>query len=183
MQLNKIMLAIAVSTGLFTGLAQAASVTNGGGGQVKFKGSINDSPCSISADTQDQTVPMGSVSAIALSKGVAHKQPFSIKLEDCNVGSPATNNNVTVTFTGSQLGADATLLDFTDGTAKGAGIQIIDTNNAPMTLGTASAVRTLSSGTNSLDFSAMVKAASGAPLASIVPGDFSAVTQFKLAYN
>jgi type 1 fimbria pilin len=183
MQLNKIMLAIAVSAGLFTGLAQAASVTNGGGGTVTFKGSINDSPCSISSGSTNQTVDMGSISASSLSSGHEIPKDFAIELQGCDFGNPAVHNQVTVLFTGTGTGTGNELVALQNGTAAGAGIELRDggTSGAAIKLGTATAAQTLTPGDNTLHYGAVLKKIAGAP--AIIPGSFSSTVNFKMLYN
>ncbi|MGP2706398.1 fimbrial protein, partial [Serratia marcescens] len=62
-----------------------------------------------------------------------------------------------------------------------ASIAITDTASNPIKLGTATAPQNLGTGTNTLRFAAYLQG-DGAS-ATVVPGDFTAVADFKLAYQ
>ncbi|HHL2560634.1 TPA: fimbrial protein [Yersinia enterocolitica] len=172
---NKAVLAATIfSTFAFT--AQAADDASG---NVTFTGSIIDSPCSIKPQSGDQTVDLGQISSAALtSKGTSTPRNFSIELEKCDI---ATMKNVAITFTGSTDNVDPALLGIT-GTAKGAGVVITDGSGATIKLGQASAPRALGVGTNTLQYSAYLQGNS-ATVGSVVPGEFTSVANFTLAYN
>ncbi|WP_223145918.1 fimbrial protein [Iodobacter fluviatilis] len=159
---------------LFAGSVFAADE---GTGTVKFEGSIIDAPCSISASTQNQIIPMGAISNKSIfSKDGKLKSNFTIKLEDC---TNATKKNVTITFSGP---ANDGLLALEGGTS-GAGIQIDDSYGVPMVLGTASAQTLLLPGENYLKFNAYLKPTTAAVSAEdIKPGNFTATATFALNY-
>jgi type 1 fimbria pilin len=157
---------------LFAGSVFAADE---GSGTVKFEGSIIDAPCSISASTQNQIIPMGAISNKSIfSKDGKLKSNFTIKLEDCTV---ATKKNVTITFDGP---ANAGLLTLV-GSASGA--EIDDADGIQMELGKASALVPMIPGENDLKFNAYLKpiAAAGVP-GDIKPGNFTATATFALNY-
>jgi hypothetical protein len=89
-------------------------------GQVEFVGTIIDSPCSITPDTADQTVPMGLVSSAVLAEGNTKVIPFNIELEGCTAEAA---KKVSVKFTGNsaETGGNALAIE---GTAAGAGAGI-----------------------------------------------------------
>jgi type 1 fimbria pilin len=173
MKLKSIVSVMACSM-LFAGSVFAADE---GTGSVKFEGSIIDAPCSISASTQNQIIPMGTISNQSIfSKDDKLKSNFTIKLEDCTI---ATKKNVTITFSGPATG---TLLAL-DGTAKGAGIQIDDSYGVQMELGKASAQIPMLAGENDLKFNAYLKPTAAAGAADdIKPGSFTATVTFALNY-
>ncbi|MBH3007151.1 fimbrial protein [Serratia ureilytica] len=174
MKLNKIMLTAVLAFGV-SSLAHAADQ---GHGKVTFTGSIIDAPCSISPETVDQTVDMGQVSNVALKNGgKSAPRQFDIKLEQCD---NSTLKTVTTTFEGKASAANKDLLGIV-GTASGASIAITDTASNPIKLGTATAPQNLGAGTNTLRFAAYLQG-DGASSA-VVPGDFTAVADFKLAYQ
>jgi type 1 fimbria pilin len=174
MKLNQIMIAVALTVGA-TSFAQAADQ---GRGKVTFTGSIIEAPCSIHPDSVDQTIPLGSISNVVLRDGGESKpRPFEIKLEQCDTSVQKT---VQVTFTGDASVAQPNLLGIT-GDAKGASVGITDTASKPVVLGTATRAYNLTDGNNTLRFSAFLKG-DGANDA-IVAGDFTAVTDFTLAYQ
>lgn len=177
MKLNKIMLAAALTFGAVS-FAQAADQ---GHGKVTFTGSIIDAPCSISPESIDQTVELGQISNVALeNSGQSTPRNFSIDLENCSFGTPATKNKVTVTFTGMESVAGNGLLGIT-GNAKGASVAITDGTGEVIKLGTPTKEQVLQDGNNTLSFAAYMQG-DGAS-ATIVEGDFQAVADFTLAYN
>ncbi|MDW5415857.1 fimbrial protein [Iodobacter sp. CM08] len=173
MKLKYIASAMACSM-LFAGSVFAADE---GSGTVKFEGSIIDAPCSISASTQNQIIPMGAISNKSIfSKDGKLKSNFTIKLEDCTV---ATKKNVTITFSGAAKDGLLAL----EGTTKGAGIQIDDSYGTPIVLGTASAAVPMLAGENDLKFNAYLKPVAAAASADdIQPGNFTATVTFTLNY-
>lgn len=174
MKLNKIMLAATLAMGVVS-FANVATAADAGHGKVTFKGSIIDAPCSISPDSVDQTVQLGQISNVALKDGgTSAPKNFEIKLESCSL---STLKTVTTTFTGSAGANDG--LGIT-GTAKGASIIITDGKGAPVKLGTATAAQTLQNGKNTLSFAAYLKGEGTS--VDIVPGDFTGITDFTLAY-
>lgn len=180
MKLNKIMMATVVAFGI----SSAANAANQGSGTVKFEGSIIDAPCSISADTMNQTVSLGQISKVALANaGQSTPVGFDIKLEGCDA---ATAKSVTTTFNGpTATSGKATLLALTSGSASGAGIGI-SYGGKPVVLGTATDGQGLLDGNNTLHFAAYLQGTTDASTSGAVPvvaGSFSAVADFTLAYQ
>jgi len=173
---------IAVATVMSLGLIATASAADEGHGKITFFGSIIDAPCSIKAGDEDQTINLGSISNAALeNSGKSTPVAFSINLENCSFGDPATKNKVDVTFTGAASTVNANLLGIT-GTAQGAGVAITAQGGAEaVKLGTATAAQTLADGNNTLSFAAYVQGESATT--PIVEGAFQAVTDFQLHYN
>lgn len=173
MKLNKIMMAAVLAFGV-TSVAQAADE---GHGKVTFTGSIIDAPCSIHPDSLDQTKELGAISNIALKNGgKSVPRVFKIQLEQCDI---TTKNKVRVTFSGNNSAANNQLLGIS-GTARGASVAIADASNNLIPLDTATAPQTLAAGNNDLAFTAYLQG-DGAS-ATIVPGNFTAVANFTLAY-
>nr|WP_315293293.1 fimbrial protein [Serratia proteamaculans] len=158
-------------------------------GTVTFKGSIIDAPCSITPETADQTVDLGQVSNVALTKqGKSTPKNFDIKLDKCDV---TTLKNVTATFSGAASAGNADLLGIT-GTAKGASIAITDGASRVIKLGEATKAQKIQKGNNTLAFAAYLQGdpdvaattpGGTATPAVIVPGEFSSVVDFTLAYQ
>lgn len=175
MKLNKIVAAI-VMAGSMVSFAQAKDQ---GHGTVTFVGSIIDAPCSISPDTIDQTVKLGEISNVALNAngntGTSIPRPFEIKLENCDI---STEKTVTTTFTGAE-GAVANHLGIT-GTASGASIVLTDGSGKPIELGQPTDAHMLQEGNNTLMFSAYLQ---GDGASAVVPGEFTAIADFTLAYQ
>lgn len=177
MTMNKTLLAIAVIFGM-SSLAHAADQ---GHGKVTFTGSIIDAPCSIAPESIDQTVELGQISNVALKDGGMSKpKNFDIKLEGCSFGTPAAKNKVAVTFTGIESVAGKGLLGITGG-AKGASVAITDGTGTVIELGKPTKEHVLQDGNNTLTYAAYMQGDGAA--ATIVEGDFQAVTDFTLAYN
>ncbi len=188
MNMNKMALAAMLICGSVS-LAHAAP-----GGEVKFEGSITDTPCSIDPDSEKQTVKLGAVSKPGLVKGInGPERKFSIKLLNCTIETAGTppvpvNNRVSVTFTGPQGGIPGTalsddLLGIT-GTAKGASIKLIDYSNIPVKLGQKSSLQTLSNGnSNQLEFTAYLTPNPGVTEAQIVEGAFTSTANFIMNYE
>ncbi|WP_447872497.1 fimbrial protein [Serratia fonticola] len=177
MKLNKIMVAAVLAFGTVSG-AQAA---DHGHGKVTFTGSIIDAPCSITPEASDQTVELGQISKVALlGGGKSTPRNFSIALENCTFGSPATKNKVQVTFTGMESAAKNGLLGIT-GAAKGASVVITQADGEIIKLGEPTKEQVLRDGNNSLSFAAYMQG-NGAS-AAITEGEFKAVADFTLAYN
>ncbi|MGB8663989.1 MAG: fimbrial protein [Serratia inhibens] len=175
MKLNKLMLATMIA---FASASVAHAASNQGSGKVTFTGEIIDAPCSVAPESTDQTVPMGQISSRLLAKqGKSESQPFSIELKDCAL---TTMKNVKVTFTGTPDPDNAKLLALS-GSASGAGIVIYDNLHAKdVELGTATDGQGLNDGNNSLKFAAYLQGSSAS--AAVVPGEFTSVANFTLAY-
>lgn len=174
MKLNKIAIAF-VLAGSMVSVAQAKDQ---GHGTITFTGSIIDAPCSISPDSVDQTVKLGEISNVALNAngytGTSIPRPFEIKLENCDT---TTSSQVTTTFTGAE-GATPNHLGIT-GTASGASIVLTDGSGKPITLGEPTDPHMIQDGNNTLMFSAYLQ---GDGASAVVPGDFSSIADFTLAY-
>lgn len=156
--------------------ASYAAAADQGHGTVTFTGAIIDSPCSISPDSVDQTIDMGQVSVNAIKDGGSSTpRPFDIKLENCSVTS-LSDKTVQATFTGAESTAVPGLLAIA-GVASGAGIAMTN-EGTPVVLGTPTAAQKISDGNNTLHYAAYLKGA-----ATVVPGNFSAVTNFTLTYQ
>ncbi|MDI3440675.1 fimbrial protein [Erwinia sp. V90_4] len=175
MKLNKIMLAAAMTFGAVS-LAQAASQ---GSGQINFTGSIVDAPCSIKGESIRQDINLGGISKALLAKKDGHSTPqqVNIQLENCDL---TDKNGVTLTFSGIANDKDQSMLALA-GNASDAGIVFIDSRGEKIKLGEASQPAKLAGTSATLSFNVYVAAASAST--NIVPGDFTAVTNFELAYQ
>lgn len=171
--------------------------TGNGSGTVRFQGQIIDAPCSIAPESEDQTVEMGMISYSQLvgpgNNGKSTPVPFSIKLENCNIGMPS-GDTVSITFNGVQSGKDNELLALT-GTADGSsvkmgeGIAISNGSGDILPIGTASSAQKLNAGDNTLQFSAWVQ--NDYPEyndyanqdSKFYVGEFTSVANFALSYQ
>lgn len=181
--MKKLHLAMALGMALASGSALAADQ---GHGTVNFKGEIIEAPCSITADTAEQTVDLGQVSSSTLKAGgKSTPKDFSIKLEDCDVTS-LTKKTVTATFTGKAASFDtSSSLLAISGTAAGAGIAITDNNTNVIKLGSASTAYTFTNDSRDAEllFSAYLQGAADNTKTPIVAGAFTSVANFTLAYE
>ncbi|MEG2734522.1 MAG: type 1 fimbrial protein [Hafnia sp.] len=177
MNLNKTLLAAVITLSTIS----MANAADEGHGKITFTGSIVDSPCSISPDSNEQTVELGQISNAALQDGGKSKpRNFDIKLENCAFGDPVAKNKVSVTFTGMESVAGNGLLGIS-GTAKGASVAITQANGEMIVLGQPTTERTVTNGNNTLSFAAYVQG-DGAS-STITEGEFQSVADFNLAYN
>lgn len=181
MNMNKTLLAAAMAFGV----AMTAQAADQGHGKVTFKGSIIDAPCSVATDSIEQEVDFGQLSAASLStlngnSGQSQPKNFQINLENCGFGNPAKNNNVTVTYSGMADAKNAKLLGVT-GTAKGIGIALTDGSGTQIELMKPTAPQPLQDGDNTLSFAAFVQ--NNGASTTVTEGDFSAITNFTLAYQ
>lgn len=178
MEMKKLVVAMGMGIVLASGSVMAADM---GHGTVRFAGSIVDAPCSITPESVDQTVELGQISNTVLANGgKSTPQNFNIELENCDLAG-LTDKTITATFTGATSQGNADLLGIT-GSASGASIAITDGSGQLVKLGEASPVHTLQDGNNTLAFSAYLQ---GDEIegAVIVPGEFSSVANFSLAYQ
>ncbi|WP_124387493.1 fimbrial protein [Pseudomonas sp. R5-89-07] len=166
---------VLLSVGL---LAGSVSMAHAADGTVTFLGSVHSGACSIKPDSVDQTVRLGAIAKHQLqSGGKSEARRVLIELEGCDL-TGLTDNTVTTTFTG----APSTVVPGAIGTVGGAGgVGIMMTHGGDLVkLGVPTAPQIISVGDNTLEFGAYVQ---GATTGTIVPGDFSAVTNFTLAYQ
>lgn len=184
MNVSKLVVAMGLGMALVSGAAMAedtapATPTDQGHGTVKFTGSIIDAPCSIAPDDNgEQVVDLGEVSKKLMeSGGTSNPKNFEIKLEQCDISDG--KSSVTATFTGAASADNPDLLGIT-GTAKGASIAITDGSGQLIKLGTASPAQKLQTGNNTLEFSAYLQGKTGV---AVVPGSFTSVADFTLAYQ
>ncbi|MGG4609857.1 fimbrial protein [Providencia sp. Me31A] len=186
--MKKLMLA----TFVLGALSSSAFAADQGSGEVKFTGTIITAPCSIAPGDESQTVPLGQISNVTLEKGNMSKpQPFSIKLEGCNLNATYVdaagetqnyNNTLNVTFKGTEWmnGTTATGLLQIIGDGKNAGVQLMTASGNKIKLNEKSDDRSFIEGDNELKFSA---ALAGVKDLKVTPGQFDATTNFVLSYN
>ena len=107
-------------------------------GTVNVQGTILDNTCIVSAATQQQTVPLGDISAKQFSASGSASSPvaFVIDLQDCG----AAASGVDFTFGGVPSSADETLLALESGSGSAAdiAIELQDANHQRLPLNQAS---------------------------------------------
>ncbi|WPU21986.1 fimbrial protein [Cedecea neteri] len=157
-----------------------ANAADQGHGTITFAGSIIDAPCSITPESIDQTVNLGQISNKALAKGgKSNLRAFDIKLESCDI-TGLKEKTITTTFTGTGSTALPGYLAIV-GTASGASIGITADDGKNINLGEASPVTTIQNGSNTLRFAAYLQGNGGDT--KVVPGEFTSVANFTLAYQ
>lgn len=150
-------------------------------GRVYVTGTITDNTCTLSPDSENIDVAMGSVSNrqfYQAGDGSAWR-PFVIDLQNCG----STVSGVTVSFSGTanQRNADLLALSEAADDATGIGIALYDSDKNLIPLGQSSEVLALSPGQSSahLQFYARYIADGGAVMA----GTANASATFILAYE
>lgn len=114
---------LAVTASLVMGIVSGAQAAGSNTAKVTFLGNIVDSPCSVTLDTEDQTVNMGSsIGNGTLSNGkttINNARTFHIDLEGCTWATEKNMNVVFTTGSGTTAATGATdnlALMKTDGT-------------------------------------------------------------------
>ena len=163
-------------------LATSASAVNAvaaGSGTITFSGDILEAACSFKPESTDQAVALGQVAKSQLATGgITNTQRFQIELTGCST-TGLTDKTVTAVFTGAESTDVPGALGVV-GTAQGAGIMMVNGSGDPIVLGTTTSARIITAGDNTLVFGAYLK---GKATGDITPGDFTAVTNFSLAYQ
>ncbi|WP_095109982.1 fimbrial protein [Pseudomonas sp. Irchel 3E20] len=164
-----------LSVGLLMGSVTAAQAADG---TVTFLGSVHSGACSIKPESVDQSVHLGSIAKHQLmAGGKSTPRSVFIELEGCDL-TGLTDKTVTTTFTGAPSAAVPGALG-TVGGAGGVGIMMTHGDKL-VELGVPTTPQLITAGNNTLEFGAYVQGAATAP---IIPGDFSAVANFTLAYQ
>lgn len=169
---------------LISGVMSASALAvDAGSGTVTFSGSIITAPCSIAPGEENQEVELGQISNITLDKGgESSPQPFQIKLEGCNLEK---DNQVVVTFKGTEAGSNTGYLQIT-GDAAGAAVKIMNSSGSQVKVNSG-ATQNYVEGNNTLKFQASLIGlelkGTNETVIPVTPGKFQAVTNFTLAYN
>ncbi|HFK4418709.1 TPA: fimbrial protein [Vibrio parahaemolyticus] len=183
----------------FVGSTSVFAAPSAGTGQVHFHGEVVNAACSISPESVDQTVELGSVAAHVLNDGnTSTPVAFNILLEDCDPtlfpegddeSDPTTAMDiVNVTFSGSPafdhgvigtptettfLGTDLTNVGIELRNSTGTVIEFASDAEPTVTS------QELIAGDNTLHFSAAV-AGTGS---TVTAGEFSSDVSFNLSYE
>lgn len=176
MKLNKLAVTLIMAMGVTAGVANAAG-TPGGTGKVNFKGQIVDAPCSIAADSTNQEKEMGAITVKTLEAGRSANVPFELHLESCDV---TTAHKAGIIFDGVRAESGNESLLMLNGTAKGAGLGIVNKNGDDITLSQEQDMGEVLQGDNTLNFTAYLEKVGSA---SIVPGNFTSVANFTMTYQ
>ncbi|UNK63553.1 fimbrial protein [Buttiauxella ferragutiae] len=159
-------------------VAFSAQAANGGEGVVNFTGSVINAACSIAPESADQTIDFGQISKTHLaSGGISELRDIDILLTNCDPTS-LVDKTVTVTFNGAAIPAAPTELGTTGNT--GTAIIINSPASGDVVFGQPGNPQIIGDGNNTLRYASWVKMATGGAVAE---GDFTAVTNFTLAYQ
>ena len=179
MKLSNIASTVIATLALVAGAAHAedpVAPVSVNGGTVHFKGELVNAECSVNTDSSDRTAKFTKVG------DTTSNIPFTIELNDCD---PAVAKTAAVAFTGQIDATDKTLLAVSSGnndnSAKGVGIEILDSKSSTLTPdgATFSAAQNLIEGTNTLNFTARYKATA----ATTAPGQANADATFVMKYE
>lgn len=184
MKTRPIVISLAASMMLFSGLAQARAPVVIPGGNIHFEGELVQIACAISVQSNSQTVAMGQYHTTLFSNvgDTTPPVPFTLTVNDCD-RSVATQ--ASVAFAGKADNVDPTLLALTAGasgtSATGIAIEILDSNSETLKPdgATYSVAQNLASGSNTLQFAARYKATA----AEVTPGSANADTMFIMKYE
>ena len=184
MKTRPIVISLAASMMMFSGVAPARGPVVIPGGNIHFEGELVQIACAISVQSNSQTVAMGQYHTTLFSNvgDTTPLVPFTLTVNDCD-RSVATQ--ASVAFAGRVDNVDPTLLALTAGesgtSAKGVAIEILDSNSQTLKPdgATFSAAQNLASGSNTLQFAARYKATA----AEVTPGSANADTMFIMKYE
>lgn len=155
MNKNTLVTAVIGFLGSIAMSAANADTTTVAGGTVNFKGQVVNAACSVTADSQDQTVTLDQVRTSQLAtagKVSGQGKPFDIVLADCDT---TVSTNASLTFNGQ---ADATIPSALAnnagaGSATNVALQLYGPDGKVLGLGTESSKITLTDGTNTIPLS------------------------------
>lgn len=174
-----------IKTVMASAIAMAAvsfgAAADAGQGVINFSGKVIDAPCSIDADSADQSIDFGQISKATLNgeNGISEQKPVTIRLINCDIGEESAKK-VKVTFSGMTVNGAKDELGTTGGT--GAAVVMSAADGSMVSFdGSKATELNLQKGNNTLQYSAWVKKATGA--GEVKEGAFTAVTNFALAYE
>ncbi|EPG8312666.1 TPA: fimbrial protein [Klebsiella aerogenes] len=182
MKMKNVAVACALMAGMtFTAssafAAKNAEPTNG---KIHFTGSLVNSACGLAPESSPVQVNFGEIPTSQLKDnqraGVKHAK---IVLQGCDTTVAKT---ATVTYTPATIDADNNALAaFTSGTAKGAGIGMVDSGNQDVEWGKAASQVNITDGETDIDFVAYLQANNAS--AAVTPGDFESTVNFQIDYQ
>ncbi|WP_370967181.1 fimbrial protein [Enterobacter wuhouensis] len=146
---------------------------------VSVTGSVMGNTCIVAADSEEQTVPLGTIGIKQFTEtGAASniKTPFTLTLEECG----PTFAGVKIRFSGTPDDDDPQLVKIAGGGATGVAVQILDKDSVPIPLGTQTAAYG-AAGDESVKMTFYARlVATGAPVNA---GDVSAVATWTTEYQ
>ncbi|CAI0912581.1 Fimbria A protein precursor [Serratia entomophila] len=186
---------------LLSGGATAATplgAIEGTTGTVSFHGGLLSSPCSLTPDSQDQSIDLGDVNARAFQNAGDQSAPvrFRLSFRNCLLGARALADNpagprngdanrlylqgeqaATLVFLGESDINNPQLLKLNGG-VQGIGLRLKDQQGRPLALNQQSHPYILQPGSNTLWFSASVESTQRAVMAA----GFAAVAHIQVVY-
>lgn len=178
MKLNKVAMAVAFTAALGSASVMAAEGTTNG--VIELEGSLVTTPCGLAPESSPVVVKFGEVPVHALANSArvpAEKQDIVLQYCDPTIAAAAV-----VTYTPTSYDpANAALAAFTSGTAKGAGIGLVDSGNVDVKWGEATTAVQLVDGTNKIPFIAYVQA--DTDTTTPTAGSFQSTINFSIAYQ
>lgn len=150
-----------------------------GHGAVSMNGSIVAAACTLSSESYDQQIELGSIPINTIMKnGHGPEKSFSIKLEGCEPFRPGAWDfkSVRLTFDG-QRDESSNLLRI-QGEARGVGLSIKESNGSSIVPGIALANIPIQTGMNTLNYSLAIEKNHEALFA----GNYRVAVRFKVEY-
>lgn len=173
MKMRYSVLAVLLLTGSVSVFAADNSIT--------ISGSIQNTSCTVSTDSADQTVFLGDIASRTFYQAGATSMPvqFTVDLQNCT----GSMSGVTVTFNGTADGTEPALLGLDSGTnaASGLGIAILDANRTliPVNNPSSNYAIDITKPDNALVFYAQYQSTG----ASVTAGSATATATFNLTYQ
>lgn len=158
-------------------VTSSAFAVEGESSTVNFVGTIVQASCSLTTESQDQTVDLGSVltSTLARQGATSDEKPFIIGLEDCD---SSVLSEASIAFSGET--ANDTTLSTNDIANTAVGIQILQDGNELVLDGSAKTTpQQLEDGVNIMEFTARYVAISD----QVAAGEANAVANFVIHYE
>lgn len=179
MKLNKVAMAVALTAALGSVSVMAADDLGTTTGQIELQGSLVTTPCGLAPESSPVTVDFGEIPIHQVTGSSRADKAADIVLQYCDSTIAST---ATVTYNPTSIDPNnAALAAFTSGTAKGAGIGLVDSGNQDVKWGEATTAVQLVDGTNKIPFVAFVQADSDA--AAPTAGSFQSTINFSIAYQ
>ncbi|AVF33433.1 fimbrial protein [Rahnella sikkimica] len=146
---------------------------------VSVTGSLYGNTCTVSVDSKEITVPLGTIATRQFGESGAVsnvKTPFSINLEDCG----PTFSGVKISFTGTPDTHNPELLKTEDNGATGVAVQLLDNRSVAIPLGTSTEAYG-SAGAESVQMKFFARLAANGE--AVNPGSVSAVATWVMEYQ
>lgn len=148
-------------------------------GEIQFKGELVNSACGLAASSSPVIVDFVQIPVSALKNGKkAGNVQKNIELQDCDISVAKT---ATITYMPNTQDVANPNLAAMLGTAKGAGIGLIDNAGQDVKWGEASAKVNLKNGKSVIPFTAFIQAETASSV--VEPGEFTSQINFQIDYQ